>query len=254
MPDQRLSSTPTSDRPRRGWTAILERAAAQWRLKATLSVTLGILFCVPYFLIGNFPLLPVHELPLTWPDRAIGFHPYFWVWVYQSLYVPVNLIPWLATERADLLRYARGFVLLSLISFAVFIFFPIRAPKPLVAHPTGMYGLLLRYDVPLNSLPSLHAGLLVYTLAFGRRITAGGKFGAIRALIGAWAGLILYATLATKEHYAVDIIAGAMLAVCVHAWVWREVAPTTKGRPEDRPERTTPEARLPAAEPLQARP
>ena len=33
-----------------------------------------------------------------------------------------------------------------------------------------MYWLLMQYDVTLNSLPSLHAGMVVYTVAFGRRI------------------------------------------------------------------------------------
>lgn len=246
-------ASPASDRPRRGWAAIRDRVTAHWRLKAFLSVTLGLLFCVPYFLIGNFPLLPVHHLPLTWLDRAIGFYPYRWVLVYQSVYVPVNAIPWLATERASLLRYARGFVLLSLISFAVFILFPIRAPRPVVAHPTGMYGLLLRYDVSLNSLPSLHAGLLIYTLAFGRRVNADGNSRAVRWLIGAWAGLILYGTLATKEHYAADIITGAVLALCVHAWVWRRIAPFRNDPAKDPPQPPGTRGRLPAVEPLQAR-
>src|SRR5437764_588066 len=98
-------------RPRR-------RLLACWRLKAVLSLALLVLFCVPYFLIGNFPIFPVHELPLGAIDRAIGFHPAGWVWVYQSVYVLINVIPWLARDRDALLRYARGFLLLSLVSFA----------------------------------------------------------------------------------------------------------------------------------------
>src|SRR5262245_48353046 len=130
------------------------RLVACWRLKVLLAIGLATLFCVPYFLIGNFPLFPVHQLPLSAIDRAIGFHPVGWVWIYQSIYLLINALPWLATSRDQLLRYARGFVILSLVSFACFVVYPIRAPKPIVSNPTGMYWLLQLYDVSLNSLPS----------------------------------------------------------------------------------------------------
>ena len=84
-----------------------------------------------------------------------------------------------------------------------------------------MYGLLRRYDTPLNSMPSLHAGLLIYTLCFGRRIAGDALPAWVGVLCVAWAALILYATLATKEHYAADLAAGAGLALAVHAWVAR---------------------------------
>src|SRR5213075_2306847 len=144
------------------------RIRAQWRFKVLLSIAISVLFCVPYLLLGHHPLLPVHTLPLTGLDRAIGFHPYAWVWIYQSIYLLFDAIPWLSETRDDLRRYVKGFVMLSLISFFVFIFYPIPGPKPHTANPSGMYWLLLQYDAPFNSLPSLHAGFLIYTLAYGK--------------------------------------------------------------------------------------
>lgn len=206
----------------RAWVAdVRARLIARWQLKALLTLAISIFFCVPYFLIGHFPMLPVRELPLTWLDRAIGFHPYEWVWVYQSVYVPMNVIPWLAGLRDELVRFARGFIILSSISFAIFFIYPVRGPKPPVADATGMYWLLLSYDTPQNSLPSLHAGLLVYALRFGRRIFGAALPPGLAPLCGAWAALILYATLATKEHYLIDIIAGTALGIVVDVWVWR---------------------------------
>jgi hypothetical protein len=196
------------------------RLCACWRLKAALAVIVCFTFCVPYFLIGTFPLLPVHELPLTRLDRAIGFHPYAWVWVYQSEYLIVNGVPWLARRRDELIRYVRGFATLALVSFAVFLVFPVRAPKPPVENPTGMYWLLQLYDVPTNSLPSLHAGLVVFTLAFGNRIIGRDVGRGVKWLFLVWGGLILYATLATKEHYVVDIVTGVLLALAVDRWTW----------------------------------
>ena len=36
-----------------------------------------------------------------------------------------------------------------------------------------------------------------------------------------WVALILYATLATKEHYAADIVTGIALALLADWWAWR---------------------------------
>jgi membrane-associated phospholipid phosphatase len=200
---------------------VRRRVTKCWRLKALLAVTVAFTFCVPYFLVGNFPVMPVHALPLTRIDRAIGFHPYEWVWDYQSEYLLVNAIPWLATRREELLRYVRGFALLSLTSFVVFLLFPIVSPKPVVSNPAGMYWLLQCYDVPYNSLPSLHAGMIVYTLAFGNRVVGREVGYRLKWFFVIWAVLILYATLATKEHYVVDIVAGTLLGIAADRWVWR---------------------------------
>jgi len=212
---------------------LLARLLACWRLKVVLGLVLLVSFCVPYFLIGNYPLVAVHTLPTSWIDRAIGFHPDAWVWIYQSIYLVINIVPWFSERRDDLMRYLKGFALLSSISFAIFIFYPIRAPRPDVLHPTGMHRLLLLYDVPLNSLPSLHAGLLVYTLAYGKRILADDLPDWLSWFFVVWAVLILYGTLATKEHYFVDIVSGAALALMIHAWIWGPRTFSKRQRPID---------------------
>jgi membrane-associated phospholipid phosphatase len=119
--------------------------------------------------------------------------------------------------------------MLSLISFSFFLLLPVRAPKPAVSDAKGMYWLLQQYDVPLNSLPSLHAGMIVYTLAFGTRITGVEIGGGARALFLTWGALIMYATLATKEHYVLDIVSGVLLGLAVHVWIWR----TARGFKQD---------------------
>ena len=218
MPGGSSSSPPT-------WRAFLgrlpARVAAHWRLKALLAAAIGVLFTTAYLLIGHFPVAPVRHLPLTWLDRATGFHPYSWVWIYQSVYVPINVIPWLAGRREELRRYVRGFLLVALVSFAVFVAWPKREPKPPVENPRGMIWLLQLYDTPYNTLPSLHAALLVYTLAFGRRVLGDDAPPGLKLICVAWAALILYATLATKEHYALDIVAGVALGRVGDRWAWR---------------------------------
>src|SRR5688572_14978760 len=96
----------SSSNRRTSWRAfsasLPSRLAACWRTKALLALAVSVMFCVPYFLIGHYPLLPTYRLPLTRLDRAIGFHPYEWVWVYQSVYVLINVIPWLAKRHEEL--------------------------------------------------------------------------------------------------------------------------------------------------------
>ncbi len=195
------------------------RLLACWRLKLALAVALSLLLCGPYFWIGHHPLRPVRTLPLSWVDRAIGFHPGGWTWVYQSDYLAVDLIPLLATTRRQLRRYAAGFAAVAAVSFGVFVLWPIRGPQPGVIDPVGLYGLLQRYDVWLNSCPSLHVSLLVYTLAFGRRVVAVRPW--VTVAVAAWGVAIAYSTVATKEHYAVDVAAGAALGWAADAWAWR---------------------------------
>lgn len=217
---------------RPSWRSFARSAALRlrlhWRLKAGLQIAAGVLFCSAYFLIGFHPLMPEHRLPLTALDRAIGFHPYTWIWVYQSLYIPINLIPWLADRREDLRRYAIGLVLLSAVSFAIFILYPIRASPPdagctrhvLAADPVRCHAQF--FSVFARRFAGVHPR---FRLAELSRTTAAH----CAALCIIWGAAICYATLATKEHYAVDTLGGAVLGLAAHALAWRKSAPNIAG-------------------------
>jgi len=204
------------------WRADLAaRVAAHWRFKAILSIALTIFFCVPYFTLQHLVLFPVRTLSPTAIDQAIAFDPR-WVWAYQSVYVLIAVVPWLATSRPHLERYARGFAVLSVAAFACFLFFPVAGPRPESLPDSGMFSWLVWYDKPLNALPSLHVGLAAYTVCFGARMSAGSlspptRLGLI-AVGTVWVAAIAYAALATKQHYAVDLPAGALAAWLAH---WR---------------------------------
>jgi membrane-associated phospholipid phosphatase len=194
---------------------------ADWQYKLWLTVTLGLLFCVPYFALQRLVVFPVRTLALSPLDRAIGFDP-GWIWVYQSVYLLVGLVPWLAT-RAQLARYARGFAALSFTGFACFLLFPVAGPRPATVPTTGMYGWVAWYDRPTNAMPSLHVGLAAYTVLFGARMSRGRVDASTRRWLlvvgAAWAVAIAYAALATKQHYAIDLPAGLIATWLVHRWV-----------------------------------
>jgi len=135
-------------------------------------------------------------------------------------------VPWLAASAAlDLERYARGFVLLSCIGFTCFLFIPIECPRPAEAPTAGMYALLVSYDGPVNTFPSLHVGLCVYTALFGarqmrHRFPSSGRR-VLLGLLGLWVCAIAYAAVAIRQHFVIDLPAGAVAAWICHRWAWK---------------------------------
>lgn len=207
--------------PGESFTDLAVRLTCMWRLKLALLIGLTAGFLAPYLYLAHHLFFPVHQVPATWLDRAAGFNPN-WVWVYQSLYLLTGTLPWLARTPEELWRYVKGFVLMSGIAFAIFLFIPTHVLRPAMQNSTGMYRWLLGYDGPYNAVPSLHAAILYYTLAFAFRM-CGRLAPLITGGVIAWAVLILWATLATKQHYVVDLLAGTGLAVACDMLAWSRI-------------------------------
>lgn len=192
--------TPPSD--------IRSRLVSQWRFKLLLTGVLGAAF-VPYFLLQQFPLGRYWTPPSCVIDDLARFDPR-WVFVYQSIYVPFNLVPWMCWRRDQLTRYARGYLVLLGVSFAVFAAFPSLGPSRDDGAGHALYSLLCVLDTRGNALPSLHAGLIVYTFIVAtqlslRRATVAG--------LTLWSIVTLYSTLALKQHYVIDLVAGGAVGV-----------------------------------------
>ena len=203
----------------------------EWKLKAWLTLILTLGVCVPYFGIQHLALFPPRALAASALDNLIPFQPE-WTLVYQSLYLFLPVLPFLARREGTLRRYAKGLLALSGVCFAIFLLFPVAGPRP--AHPSGnaLYLLLVRYDAKTNSFPSLHAGLLAYALCFGwslLKAEADSRFlkGIFFILMLPWGAAILYATVATKQHYVIDLPVGVLLAWLAHRWAWKGKGRTT---------------------------
>jgi len=206
----------------------LARLAARLRvlLPAKIAVLLGLSvgICAPYFLLQQADALPGSGMLATPLDLRIAFEPR-WIWAYASLALLVPLSPLLATSRDGLVRYARGLAWLCVASFVVFWLVPVVGPRPAATPSDGLYGLIVSVDRPLNSFPSLHAGLTAYSLLYAWRIlreALSNRAWRLSVALGVvWAGLILYSTLATKQHWVLDLPAGILLAGAAHALAWR---------------------------------
>lgn len=188
-----------------------------------LAPALDLCYLLPQWL----PLRSAGRLPLTPIDHAVPFQP-AWVYAYLSLYAMLVVPPLLATRPAQLWRYTAGAILMFFAAAIVFLLWPVEYPRPPFPHVApAAYRLVITIDRPLNSIPSLHAGLVAYSLLFAPRALSDLPRLARRltlALLALWGAVILYATLTTKQHYLLDLPPGLLLAWAADRLAWRTAA------------------------------
>ena len=177
------------------------------------------IFFRAYFYLLEHPTASVTVMPLTAPDRWIGFQPwalpiYFSLWVYVSL--PVALM----SSPREIAAYGVRIGALCLLGLGAFYLWPTQVPP--VTEDWARYpgfSLLRGIDAAGNACPSLHAASAVFTALWLNWMAPALGWGArLKRLNGLWCMAIVYSTLATKQHVFVDAAAGALLGAVV-AWV-----------------------------------
>lgn len=201
------------------------RASEKWGL----IVALGLLVAVPYFAIEQHPFFLAHVVPLTALDRLVPFFQPA-VYVYVSLYVLLILPLLLARDERGLRRMALGFAWIACVSNVLFLMWPTAIPL-VVSSGQAMnpvLRLVMAADSKLNACPSLHASLAIYcALCSARLLKSGGQ----RAGVWLWTLLILAATLLTKRHVAIDILAGGVLGLAAYAALFMAQVKDATGSP-----------------------
>lgn len=192
------------------------RIKSHWLLTMLGTAGYIALFMVGYFWLLRHPMFPVTVIPLTSLDRLISFQPWSVV-LYVSLWLYISLVPMLLHSLRELLFYLREATFLSLAGFAIFFFWPTAIPKPDInwAHYPAIE-FLKSVDASGNACPSLHVAFAVLTCIWLRRLLK--QLGApaiLRILNGCWCAGIVYSTLATKQHVAIDMEAGVVLGLGV---------------------------------------
>jgi membrane-associated phospholipid phosphatase len=194
------------------WTK--RRVSMQWRLKLAMLLGLPVCFLVGYFGAMRIALFKPLELPLSRWDMLIPEHPWG-AHAYHSLWLMNPVMPGLAPSRRALLQYLRGLLLLSCSAFVVFLTFPMAGPRAQILPIAGWESYLSGIDLRLNAMPSLHAGLATYSALYGVTIARRWPRAASRSYLliaAAWTLLILWSTLATRQHFLIDLPAGMALA------------------------------------------
>ena len=193
------------------------RIVANWWLKFFGISAFITVFFFGYFALLRFPVFGVTMMPLTLVDRLVPFQPWT-LGLYFSLWFYVALPPTLLRTRAELRAYALIAGALAIAGLAIFFFWPTSIPATTGVEWSAYPGfaLLKRVDAAQNACPSLHVAFAVFSGLWLDRVLRKMPVGAIaRLLSAAWCLGIVYSTIATRQHVAVDVAAGAAFGLLV---------------------------------------
>jgi membrane-associated phospholipid phosphatase len=183
-----------------------------WWLKAFGSALFIWLFFQGYFFLLHYPHAQVWIVPLTWVDRTLPMQ--WWAWFpYLSLWVYTCLPPALMPNLRGLSYYGFAVGLMSALGLTFFYFWPTAIP-PVVRPPGTELAFLQGVDTTGNACPSLHVASAVYAaLWLHAQLRAVGAGRGWRAANQLWCVLIVYSTLATKQHALLDVLGGLALGL-----------------------------------------
>lgn len=194
---------------------LYERIAANWWLKFFgISAFIAVFFSA-YFLLLEFPFFSVTLMPLTAFDRLISFQPWS-VGFYYSLWLYVSLPPTLLRTRPELYAYGWISAGMAIVALLIFFFWPTSIPATTgidwASHPG--FAVLKRLDKSQNACPSLHVAFAVFSgVWLDRMLRAIPARDWVRLVSAAWCVGIVYSTIATRQHVAIDVAAGAALGL-----------------------------------------
>lgn len=211
------SSTPELDNVP-WYMRAMEAFSRHLLLKAVGTPFFIAVFFGAYFYLLKHPAYPITIMPTLWLDRVIGFEPRALL-LYLSLWVYVSLPPAFLATRRELYRYAAAMAATCLIGLLVFYFWPTSVPTPDIdwtRYPEVHF--LKNIDAAGNAFPSLHVATAVFSGWWLHCLLR--RFGGpnwVVAMNAMWGAGIVYSTLATKQHVAVDVFAGLALG-CIAAY------------------------------------
>lgn len=182
------------------------------RFRAVLLAT--IVHGVVYSAANHWPSRTPRLLTMTAFDQAVPFLP-FTVFPYVSAY-PFVFVAFLSLRRqSSQVRFLEVFI--SCVVVAGFIHWAMPTSYPRELYPLlethdwpsrTMLSIVRQFDTPSSCLPSLHVATAVCSALLVRRERPRLFFAYL-----AWALGIIVSTLTTKQHYLVDVISGAALAL-----------------------------------------
>lgn len=189
-----------------------------WFLKASGTMAFMAIFFYGYFAVQRSAVGAVTIMSVTWVDDWIAFWPPAF-YLYASLWIYTSLVPALQASLLRLVVYGCAIGALCLFGLVIFSLFPTAVPyatSDWFADPS--LSLLRSLDLAGNACPSLHVATAVFSALCLRRLL--GELGApawARAGNWVWCTLIVYSTLAIKQHVLWDVLAGVVLALVFSA-------------------------------------
>jgi len=167
-----------------------------------------------YFWCQRNPFTKSREFRLPIDDR-IPYRPR-WVWIYSFLYYPVIVaVNWSVSSPREYLYVAISYLLLLILQMAFFTLLPVATPLEWRTcnlrrgRSERFLAFVQSFDARTNSFPSMHTSVATLTALH------------LCPTFGPWVFLfpvlIAVSCLYTKQHYLVDLPAGAVLGGFVFA-------------------------------------
>jgi membrane-associated phospholipid phosphatase len=197
-----------------GWyTELLSRFIKLWFFKAAGTTLFMALFFYIYFELLHYPRAVVTKMPATWVDDWVVFWPPAF-YVYVSLWLYTALAPALQPNFARLVVYGFGIGAVCAAGLLIFWIFPTAVPfdasAPWLQDSTT--SILRKIDLSGNAFPSLHVATAMFTgMSLHAIIREARCPRALLVLNWVWCALIVYSTLAIKQHVMCDVLAGVLL-------------------------------------------
>ena len=206
------TSRPTRIAPS-AWALALQSLRRPYPLSPGTAIPIvSLMLLVPLYIVIA-ELMPGRALhvPAIPLDRALPLQP-AWALVYGALYLFLILLPIFVVRQEEWIRRtALAYLAVWLTAYACFLLYPTAAPRPASVAGSGfaVWGLRFLYgaDPPYNCFPSLHVAHSFVSAFASARVNRG--LGVVAAVC---ASLVGVSTLFTKQHYALDVVAGLLLA------------------------------------------
>jgi len=213
--------------PERDWlAAVWRRYRTDHTLKTVGTIAFMFAFFPLYFYLLRHPDTTPFVMPFTWVDRHVPFTPYALPF-YLSLWVYVSIPPALLDNRRRLYGYGVAAAAMCLIGLACFKYFPtVIPPSGIDWSRESAVSVLKGVDAAGNACPSLHVASAVFSGYWLHRVLC--ETGAplwLRRVNIAWCAAIVVSTLATRQHVALDAVAGTALGIGCALAARRWVAP-----------------------------
>ncbi|WP_347252995.1 phosphatase PAP2 family protein [Leminorella grimontii] len=161
-----------------------------------------------YFFTQRHMLVKPREFNST-IDEKIPFWPW-WSWIYSFLYYPAILyINWIVEDSRHFIMIVFSYIILLVMQMTFFSLFPVSTPKHWRSINTGKSWsekfllFVQKFDDSSNCFPSMHVSVATLTALLAY------------STLGPWVFLfpvlIALSCTFTKQHYLLDLPAGAAL-------------------------------------------
>ncbi|MGC1460446.1 MAG: phosphatase PAP2 family protein [Steroidobacteraceae bacterium] len=194
-------------------------------LRTTLATSLLTgLFFIAYFAVQRHPSHAALLMPSTTLDAIIPFQPAALL-AYVTLWIYIGIGPGVQRSAREFAAYGAWLCGLCVSGLAIFYFWPTRVPT-FVTAANGFPGFstLHRVDETGNACPSMHVAVAIFTVVRIDEAMRSMRMPlSLRLANALWFALIVYSTLAIKQHVVLDVVAGAILGLlfAVMSLRWR---------------------------------